>query len=135
MRLFVVLTLSFVLIILALIIAIFFQYRIIEEPQITELYFTEPDNLPRTIPSNNIVEFSFSINNKGLQEESLIYLVIIKSKEEKILTSNSVLLEPNEIKTIKQRIKLDEIMESAFISVELFNKNQEIHFWVKRDGS
>lgn len=135
MRLFAVLTLSLAFIILALLIAVVNQYSLIKEPQIIELYFTDSNNLPDIIPSNNLIDFSFSIKNKGLQEESLTYLVIIKNNEDKIISSNSVLLKSKQTTTLQEKFTVDQNIESALISVELLNKNQEIHFWVRRNGS
>ena len=117
-----------VIAILILIIAVLAIFNIFAEDKagFTELYFV--DDLPKTINMYEKYHFSFGIHN--LENEDMVYNYVIYFGNKKI-NQAYISLEHNKTSVINQGfIVKSEIENSTKVSVQLLNKDQEIHFWV-----
>ena len=92
----------------------------------TELYFLS--DLPKTVEANKEYNFSFAISN--LEKKNMDYYYIVNEKPNEI-KQGYVNLNHGEIEIINQKFLVGNKTESPMkISVQLLNKEQEIHFWV-----
>ena len=93
----------------------------------TELYFV--GDLPETVDANKTYSFSFAIHN--LEYKTTNYEYEIYSDSQRI-NKGQIILGHNETNSIIQNFAVkSKPINSTKISVNLINKNQEIHFWAK----
>jgi len=117
-------------IILAVFLVILSQIPKGIEP-LTELYFTQHLELPKTIEVNKTYNFSFSVHN--LEYEPIIYKYEVTGEYNNKTVQfdiNSIGLDNNQTKTIDETFKINEHFDRAKISVNLLNRQEVIHFWV-----
>ena len=116
------------LIVTMLIITLVIIFSIASENKkgFTELYFL--NGLPKAVEANKEYNFSFAIRN--LEKKNMDYYYIVNEKPNEI-KQGYVNLNHGEIEIINQKFLVSNKTESPMkISVQLLNKDQEIHFWV-----
>ena len=93
----------------------------------TELYFI--NDLPKIIKINEKYNFSFAIHNLEKKYVNYYYVIYVQSKK---IDQGYINLNYNKIAIINQSFIIKNKLEnnSIPVSVQLLNKNQEIHFWV-----
>jgi uncharacterized membrane protein len=94
---------------------------------LTELYFNNHENLPKTVEPNKLYKFSFTINN--LEYKNMTYNYIVKGYNMTI-DNNNVTLENNQSASIIEYFLMPENFTRTNITVTIKN-NQSIHFWVE----
>jgi len=118
------------IIILILIITVLLIFNIIpteKKSGFTELFFV--NDLPKTIKINERYDFSFAIHNLEKKKMTYDYAVYLESKK---IDQSHITLNHDDTTTITQSFIVKDKLENTSIpiSVQLLNKNQEIHFWV-----
>ncbi|MFH1209987.1 MAG: hypothetical protein V1663_04325 [archaeon] len=101
---------------------------------LTELYFTQHLELPKTVQVNQTYNFSFSVHN--LEYKAIIYQYeVIGEYNNKTVQFdiNSIGLDNNQTKTVEESFKINENFDRAKISVNLLNREEVIHFWVDEE--
>ena len=114
------------------IITVMAQNHLLPEPEnLTELYFENHNDLPKSITSGQKYEFTFTIHNLENKDMDYPYVVFLRTDEKKIiLDEKSVNLKNGEFKMIKE--ELGSLKNSKMkITVELVNRNQQIDFWME----
>lgn len=97
----------------------------------TELYFEDQLSLPDKIVLHRENSFKFTIHNLENKDMNYIYEVYINiNGEEQLIDKNSVLIKDNEYKTFKENFTITVPTQRVKVVVNLFNRNQEIHFWM-----
>jgi hypothetical protein len=100
---------------------------------LTELYFDDHLDLPKTAEINKEYNFSFAIHNLEYQEMGYKYEITIEYNNRKfILDKNIIYLNNEETKHIQGKFTIPDKFDRAKITVNLINKNQAIHFWVDK---
>lgn len=119
---------ALVIIVLISIIAALAAFDIIaakNKSGFTELYFV--GNLPKAIKANEEYKFSFAIRN--LENKEMAYNYAVHITPDKI-KEGYVILNHTQTAIIRPSFIVEKPEASIPISVQLINKNQEIHFWV-----
>jgi len=114
---------------LLLIIAILVLYtsNVEENDGFTELYFL--DDIPKSVEVNKEYDFSFAIHNLENKDMFYQYIIFLESNE---LSQETVSLSHDATEIINQKFSVNSPLgDEMQISVQLLNKNQEIHFKVK----
>lgn len=91
----------------------------------TELYLV--GDPPKTIKTNEEYKFSFAIHNLENKEMAYNYTVYITPEK---IKEGHVTLNHTQTAIIRPSFIIEKPEASIPISVQLINKNQEIHFWV-----
>ena len=98
---------------------------------LTELYFEDYNRLPIAGKSGAPYAFRFTIHNMENKTMDYSYNVTQQSgSTNEIIRTGSLSLQNNELKTLESTFTLASGSARTRISVNLINKNQEIHFWV-----
>ena len=122
----IVLVMAIIISISAIIFFMIFNLSAENKKGFTELYFL--NGLPKTVEANKEYNFSFAISN--LEKKNMDYYYIVNEKPNEI-KQGYVNLNHGEIEIINQKFLVGNKTESPMkISVQLLNKEQEIHFWV-----
>lgn len=100
-----------------------------KEPETyTELYFSDHQSVLQSFEEGFV---EFTIHN--LEHEKVVYdyelLAVIDEKEE-VLGSDQLTLQHDELTNITEKFTAPESEGRVKISVNLKDKNQEIHFWI-----
>src|SRR3989344_6509010 len=108
------------------------QNHLLPEPEnLTELYFENHNDLPKSITSGQKYEFTFTIHNLENKDMDYPYVVFLRTDEKKIiLDEKSVNLKNGEFKMIKEEFGSLNNLKMK-ITVELVNRNQQIDFWME----
>lgn len=103
------------------------------EPQgYTELYFENHNTLPQIITLNQPENFQFTIHNAEHKQVSYIYDVYLNLDSQKILLVKSgFTLKHNEKKTSTISYTITSPAQKGQIVVNLPNKRQSVHFWIR----
>lgn len=98
---------------------------------LTELYFEDHNKLPIVTQPGVPFTFRFTIHNMENKSMDYSYTVVEQSGTvNSLVKSGELSLKDNELKTLDQTVELASGATKTKISVNLINKNQEIHFWV-----
>lgn len=105
----------------------------------TELYFTEPDGLPKKITgANQQVRVKFSILNRGVVGRRYDYRVVVRSDDAQLSTNETkgyTTVEEGATKEVETEVILPTFSKRASVTVELADTDQTIHFWVSQEGT
>jgi len=98
----------------------------------TELYFTNPNNLPTTVSSGQVVPISFTIHNVEARDMTYDYSVILTdpSGRSSLLDRQELSLANGGTKVVTDESTLPRLSGRAEISVVLQNQSEAIHFWL-----
>ena len=99
----------------------------------TELYFEDHQSLPKEIELGKEYFFKFTIHN--LENKRTEYFYEIKQEidnKSEVLNTHLFSMDHNHSITFIEQFRINQRFENAKIMVNLLNKNQEIHFWVKQ---
>ncbi len=99
----------------------------------TELSFDEHKNLPDKIELKKNYEIYFTIHN--LEKKRMVYTYAIASEidgNKEMIKLDYITLEHDQAITLFQDFSIRKEFRMGKITVELLNKEQEIHFWVTR---
>lgn len=98
---------------------------------LTELYFEDYNKLPITGRTGFPYTFRFTIHNMENKPVEYSYNVTEQSGQvNEVINTGAVNVKDNELKTLENTFTLSSGSAKTKISVNLINKNQEIHFWV-----
>ena len=115
---------------------ILIKFNEVPNNDFSELYFNEFESLPKSIKPSEPLEFSFTVVNIENTEMTYQYIVTFKNNDvETILDNNEFILNSGEKQTFQEQILIEEGFNMGLVSVKLLNKNQEIHFWIRKDDS
>ena len=121
-----------ILLVVAIITTLVLVFTNKPKESFTELYFEDHQNLPKDINVNENNFFAFTIHNMENQEFTYSFKVTEEYSDKVVLVGeNSVTLQDDQIATIPIFFTINDDFETAKIKVELLNKEQEIHFWVR----
>ncbi len=102
----------------------------IDEP-LTELYFEDYNKLPIAGKPGIANTFRFTIHNMENKTVDYSYNVLEQSGiDSEVINTGTIRVSDNEKKTIENAFILASSSAKTKISVNLINKNQDIHFWV-----
>jgi len=131
-------------VILVVFLAVLSQIPIGIEP-LTELYFENHTELPKTLKIGEECRFAFTIHNLEYIDMNYTYEITAEYRNEKrVINTDNVFLADNESKMINEKFKLNEHFERAKINVKLIKLTENpmqkdpnlknitinIHFWV-----
>ncbi|HLC73592.1 MAG TPA: hypothetical protein VJH20_03070 [Candidatus Nanoarchaeia archaeon] len=129
-------TLLLIISILIISMLILIKFNEVPNNDFSELYFNEFESLPKSIKPSEPLEFSFTVVNIENTEMTYQYIVTFKNNDvETILDNNEFILNSGEKQTFQEQILIEEGFNMGLVSVKLLNKNQEIHFWIRKDDS
>lgn len=106
-------------------------WRVLPQPEtFTELYFDNHQKLPSIIKDDKDYSFSFITHNLEHKTVTYNYEVTISSESATLLNKGTFTLKHDQTKRIREELPLYVSIPKSKIEVNLFNKNQKIHFWV-----
>ena len=129
---------TILLIILIIIIStlILIKFNEIPSDDFSELYFNDFESLPQSMKPSEPLEFSFTVVNIENTDIAYQYIITFKNNDiETILDNNGFILNAGEKQVFQEKILIEEDFKVGLVSVKLLNKNQEIHFWIRKDDS
>ena len=90
--------------------------------------------LPRTVPSDQFIPFSFTITNDGQTNGQIPYRVSVKwsTGEEDVIDENIVTLAPGAAQSIPEELKFEIATETAEVSLELPQGGESVQFALPR---
>ncbi len=98
--------------------------------KLTELYFNNNANLPKSATSNQVISFAFVIHNLETTDYQYIYEVSVNANGTRhIVDSGNVLVKNNQYYVKNEMFNLLNSPGSQEVVVELTNKQQSIDFW------
>lgn len=105
---------------------------LIPKPEtLTELYFNDNTDLPRSATSNQVVRFAFVIHNLEATDYQYTYEVSVNASGTKhIVDAENIVVKNNQYYTKNESFKLTHASGRNEITIELINKRQSIHFWI-----
>lgn len=114
------------------------SWKLLPQPErLTELYFTNPNNLPATYTPGQAQTISFTVHN--LEYKTTIYNYVINEASQdgsvtQPLTSASFTSDQNQFKVVSLDVTPIDLGSRVKISVELKTKNQAIDYLVTKAG-
>lgn len=99
---------------------------------LTELYFENHLELPKTMPETESIPYSFTIHN--LENKKVEYTYIVYAKNEKgetMLTKGKVALDHDKYQTIESSVAPGENLRTRIIIQLTGESTQEIAFWLE----
>jgi hypothetical protein len=112
-----------------------FKLATTKQPEpFTELYFTDPESLPGTIPqAPSELPISFVIHNQESRAMDYTYRVSFKDAQSSVtLPEGKVALQDGQSQSITQHLSVPQGQGRGEISVQIVNKSQQIHYWLER---
>lgn len=109
------------------------QYHLLPEPEnLTELYFEDHINLPKTIVRLETYGYTFTVHNLENKDMEYKYITYLKNVDKKILLQQGkFFLNNGEYKSITVGDLGPLKSTRVKIVVELLGRNQEISFWME----
>ena len=95
------------------------------ETSLTELYFVGKPSA--SVDQDNLIQFSFAIHNLEHTEIAYTYIITHNSI---IIDHGSTILKHDESAIITKDFVIKSIQATSPVSVQLLNKELDIHFWV-----
>jgi hypothetical protein len=107
---------------------------LIPKPEkLTEIYFNDSANLPGSATSNQVISFAFVIHNLETTDCQYVYDVSVNTNGMRhVVDSGNVLVKNNHYYVINEKFKIMNSPGDQKVVVELTNKQQSIHFWIRR---
>ena len=99
---------------------------------LTELYFEDHLNLPKTVPDSESVPYAFTIHN--LENKRVEYTYVIYAKNEKgsiILTKDQITIDHDKYETIKVSVPPSENIRTRIVVQLTGESTHEIAFWME----
>jgi hypothetical protein len=96
----------------------------------TELYFNDPQSLPKTVPIGYTGHFAFTIHNMEDTSKTYVYLVytILSNGTKFVIDRKSISLADKESKTLVESYRFVTARNTFAVYVELPENGQNIHF-------
>lgn len=99
--------------------------------KLTELYFDNHTQLPSSLPSNHIINFTFAIHNVETTDYQYAYRVVVDTNGGRhIIDSGHLLIKNNQVYLKNEEFKLTNVSGRQDVIVEITNKRQSIDFWI-----
>lgn len=96
---------------------------------LTELYFTSPQTIPRTYISGEALPVSFTIHNLEGVGMKYGYQIAVNGV---VSVSGTVSAHDGETRTTQSSIQFPGSDQRVEVEVKLINNNQAVHFWLER---
>jgi hypothetical protein len=103
---------------------------LIPKPEtLTELYFNDSTNLPKSAASNQTISFAFVIHNLEATDYQYTYKVSVNANDTRqVVDSGTLLVKDDHYYVKNEQFNLLDVPGSQEVVVELTNKQQSIHF-------
>jgi uncharacterized protein DUF1616 len=103
---------------------------------LTELYFAQPANLPRSATAGQQLPVSFVIHNMESHDMTYSYKVTLRTAngDETEATHADVPVSDGQSKIVTDTITIPAFQTMLQVNVTVINKGQSIHFWLERHG-
>lgn len=99
--------------------------------KMTELFFSDPANLPGSATNNQTINFAFVIHNLETADYRYVYEVSVNANSTKqIVDSGEVLVKDNQYYVKNEQFNLMNSPGPQEVVVELINLHQSIDFWI-----
>jgi hypothetical protein len=99
----------------------------------TELYFTDPTNLPSTATPGQDIPVKFVMHNMEYQSMTYTYCVrITGGSDDTCPAQYHITLQQNETQAITANVVVPAGTGRSEVNVDLLSKHQSIHFWLER---
>lgn len=99
--------------------------------KMTELYFSDPANLPGSATNNQAISFAFVIHNLETADYRYVYEVSVNANgASHIVDSGQIWVKNNQYYVKNERFNLMNSPGSQEVAVELINLHQSIDFWI-----
>lgn len=103
-----------------------------KEEKITELYFSDANNLTRRAKPGEVVSLKYKIRNLEHQDMNYFYAVTVATSGGSITPVKSNLIIKNgETVEIQNKVKINSL-EKTRIDIELINVRQKISIWLNK---
>lgn len=114
-------------------------WKLLPEPEkLTELYFTQPNSLPKTYVPGQAQTVGFTVHNLEYQTTTYHYDIIessLDNNQTQTLTTGSFTLNQNGYKQTSVNISTADLGQRAKVEVELVNQNESIDYLLDRSGT
>jgi hypothetical protein len=115
------------------------SWKLLPEPgQLTELYFTHPNSLPKTYVPGQMQTVSFTVHNLEYQTTDYTYKIVEVSGDNsqvQTLTTGSFTLTQNIYKQETVNISTIDLGEKVKVEVDLVKQNETIDYLLNRSGA
>jgi uncharacterized membrane protein len=116
------------------------SWKLLPQPEkLTELYFTNPNNLPTTYSPGQQQDVQFTIHNIEYKTEHYTYQIIENNQagtDPVTLTNNgSFTLNQNQYGKISNPVTLANLGTRVKVEVKLLNVNESINYWESEGSS
>lgn len=103
----------------------------------TELYFTDPLNLPTATAAGQTASVRFVVHNHEARDVTYTYELRIVAEDGKVQSAveRQVLVPKGEAESITETITAPSTGDRSEVIVELKDKGQTIHFWLEGSTS
>ena len=109
------------------------DWKLLPQPErLTELYFTNPNNLPSTYNLSLTQQFGFTVHNLEYRNTDYSYQVLEQNSDDSqtiTLQQGSFWLKQNQFKTVNENINLNNLGSRVKVIVNLSNINESIDYW------
>ena len=114
------------------------SWKLLPQPErLTELYFTNPNNLPTTYTPGQNQTVSFTVHNLEYRTTTYNYAINEVNQDGSVtqpLISDSFTIDQNQFKQVATAVTPIDMGSRVKISVELKTKNQAIDYLVTKAG-
>ena len=108
------------------------DWKLLPQPErLTELYFTNPNNLPSTYNLSLNQQFGFTVHNLEYRNTDYTYQVLEQSSDGSqtiILRQGTFWLKQNQYKTTSENLSLSNLSPRVKVIVNLSNVNESIDY-------
>jgi len=115
------------------------RWKLLPEPErLTELYFTQPNSLPKTYAPGQAQTVKFTVHNLEYQTTKYQYQIIEASQDNnqsQTLTTGNFTLPQNAYKQATVNIPTVDLGQHVKIEVELLNKKESIDYLLERSAT
>lgn len=115
------------------------RWKLLPEPErLTELYFTEPNNVPKSYTPGGMQTVKFTVHNLEYRNTTYTYQITEISQDgqkSSLLAMNSFTLEQNEYHKEAVNISTTDLGPSVKVEVKLMNVNESIDYLLDREAS
>lgn len=115
------------------------RWKLLPEPErLTELYFTSPNNLPKTYVPGQLQEVDFTVHNLEYRTMNYQYKITETSqdgKQSRGLTDGSFQLPQNRYEKMIVNISTVDLGPHVKVEVKLMNVNESIDYLLTKEGA
>lgn len=112
------------------------SWKLLPQPEkLTELYFTHPNNLPKTYTPGRAQDVSITVHNLEGQNYLYNYKIVETSQDgrrSQVLQTGKFVINANQYSTKLLNILPINLGDHVNLSIEITNVNQSISIWAKR---